>query len=60
MAATTTKKTVKRATAQATVKAVASKKLSKAGRWMRTHPKGDMIINDPRILHGLSIYEIFD
>ncbi|MDR0667614.1 MAG: hypothetical protein LBF90_03225 [Prevotellaceae bacterium] len=57
---TTTKKTAKKATAKKTAKkkAAPKEKLSKAGKWMRAHPKGDMIINDPRVLTGVSILEI--
>jgi hypothetical protein len=57
--ATTTKKTTKKT---AKSKAEKPKKLSKAGQWMRDHPNrgDDVIITDPRILDGLSIYEILD
>ena len=36
-----------------------SKRLSKAGQWMREHPRGleGVEINDRRILDGLSIYD---
>ena len=35
------------------------KRLSKAGQWMREHPHGleGVVINDRRILDGLSIYD---
>jgi hypothetical protein len=35
------------------------KRLSKAGQWMREHPNGleGVVINDRRILDGLSIYD---
>ena len=35
------------------------KRLSKAGQWMREHPRGleGVVINDRRILDGLSIYD---
>jgi hypothetical protein len=54
MAATTTKKTVKRTTAKATLKAEKPKKLSKLGQWMREHPHGlgDVIIYDKSILYN--------
>jgi hypothetical protein len=55
--ATTTKKTTKR-TGQN--KAEPQKKLSKLGEWRRAHPEGIMVVNDPAVLHGLSIYEIFN
>jgi hypothetical protein len=46
MAATMTKRTAKRATAKATIKAATSKRLSKIGKWMRAHPKGDVEVLD--------------
>ena len=54
MATTTTKKTVKKATAKETLKAATSKKISKLGQWMREHPHGlgDVIINDQSILYN--------
>ena len=55
--ATTTKKTTKR-TGQN--KAEPQKKLSKLGEWRRAHPEGIMVVNDPSVLHGLSVYEIFN
>jgi hypothetical protein len=35
------------------------KRLSKAGQWLRKHPNGleGVVINDLRILDGLSIYD---
>jgi hypothetical protein len=35
------------------------KRLSKAGQWMRENPRGleGVVINDRRILDGLSIYD---
>ncbi|MDR0828908.1 MAG: hypothetical protein LBN95_02200 [Prevotellaceae bacterium] len=35
------------------------KELSPIGRWRREHPHGleGIVINDPRILDGLSIYD---
>jgi len=35
------------------------KRLSKAGQWLREHPRGldGVVINDRRILDGLSIYD---
>jgi hypothetical protein len=36
------------------------KKLSKAGEWMRNHPKGDMIVNDPRVLNGMTLLEMYN
>jgi hypothetical protein len=55
--ATTTKKTAKRTEQN---KAENPKKLSKLGEWMRAHPKGDMIINDERVLYGATIYEVLN
>lgn len=55
--ATATKKTTKR-TGQK--KAEPQKKLSKLGEWMRAHPEGIMTVNDPAVLHGLNVYEIFN
>ena len=35
-------------------------KISKIGQWRRKHPHGleGIVINDPRILDGLSIFDI--
>ena len=35
-------------------------KISKIGQWRRKHPRGleGIVINDPRILDGLSIFDI--
>ena len=36
------------------------KKLSKLGQWRRDNPEGIMIVKDPAVLHGLSVYEILN
>ena len=38
------------------------KELSKIGQWMREHPHGleGVVITDPRILDGLSIFDILN
>jgi len=37
------------------------KELSKIGQWMKEHPHGlDVVITDPRILDGLSIFDILN
>jgi hypothetical protein len=36
------------------------KKLSKLGEWRKANPEGIMIVNDSAVLHGLSVYEIFN
>jgi hypothetical protein len=53
---TTTKKTTTKKTAKG--KKEKPKKISKLGQWMRDNPKGDMIVHDPRVLDGLSIFEL--
>lgn len=46
MATITTKRTVKTASCKAAAKTKKPKKLSKVGKWMRAHPKGDVEILD--------------
>jgi hypothetical protein len=58
--ATTVKTATKKTPKKTTVETKKPKKISKAGQWMREHPKGDMIINDKRVLYGATIYEIFN
>jgi hypothetical protein len=50
--ATTKTSPVKRVSSKAAAKSEEQKKISKFGQWIRNHPKGFIIINDPSVLNG--------
>jgi hypothetical protein len=55
--AATTKKTTKKT---GNNKPATKEKLSKAAQWRRANPNGIMEVNDPAVLYGLSVYEIYN